>query len=99
MANYVLVHGGEATGQIWNQVAPLLQEHGHYVFCPTLSNPENSGLSDHISEVCSLIENEHINNVILVGHSYGGMVITGIADRMPEKIDRSIYVDSVVILN
>ena len=96
MANYVLVHGGRSDGHVWSHVFPLLQEHGHHVFCPTLSRPENSGLSDHISEVCSLIENEDINNVILVGHSYGGIVITGIADRMPEKIDRLIYVDSVV---
>ena len=98
MANYVLVHGGRSNGHVWSQsqVVPLLQEHGHHVFYPTLSRPENSGLSDHISEVCSLIENEHINNVILVGHSYGAMVITGVADRMPEKIDRLIYVDSVV---
>lgn len=60
MANYVLVHGGKSDGHVWSKVFPMLQEHGHHFFCPTLSRPENSGLSDHISEVCSLIENEDI---------------------------------------
>jgi hypothetical protein len=96
VANYVLIHGAGNDGSVWEKVIPLLQDQGHKVFCPTLSGTENTGLSDHILEICNLIKNEHIDKALLVGHSYAGMVITGVADRVPEKIVRLVYVDSVI---
>lgn len=96
MSNYVLVHGGMVTGAIWDKVVPLLQKAGHKVFAPTLSPPQNSSLDGHILEICNLIEKESINNVILVGHSAGGLVITGVADKMPKAIRHLVYLDSAI---
>jgi hypothetical protein len=98
-ADYVLVHGGQRDGGLWKKVVPLLEEHGHRVYTPSLSKPENSSLSDHISEVCKLIDDESLNGIILVGHSYASMVITGVADRMPERIKHLVYVDCAVPVN
>jgi pimeloyl-ACP methyl ester carboxylesterase len=96
MPNIILVHGGKNTGEIWDKVAPLLQQHKNKVFCPTLSDPYKGTLQDHITEVCQLIRDNELVNVILVGHSYAGMVITGVADNMPEKLSHLIYVDAAV---
>ena len=93
---YVLVHGGKNTGEVWNKVAPFLQRHKRKVFCPTLSNPYKSTLQDDIDEVCLLIRDNGLDKVILVGHSYAGMVITGVADNIPEKLSHLIYVDAAV---
>jgi len=99
MADYVLVHGGKRDGSLWDKVVPLLEARGHRVYAPSLSKPENSTLGEHISEVCRLIEDENLNGIILVGHSYASLVITGVADRMPGKIEHLIYVDCVVPVN
>jgi len=99
MADYVLVHGGQRDGSVWDKVVPLLAEHGHKVFAPSLSKPENSTLSEHVSEVCRLLVDENLNSIILVGHSYASLVITGVADRMPERIKHLIYVDCAVPVN
>ena len=99
MANCVLIHGGLRDGSVWDPVVQILKEHGHRVFAPSLAKPQNSTLSGHISEVCKLIEDENLRNVFLVGHSYASFVITGVADKMPERIKRLIYVDSSVPRN
>lgn len=96
MANYVLVHGGSSNKSVWDKVIPFLEEQDNHVFSLDLSNEKRSSLTNHISEVCDLIENEDINDIILVGHSYGGMVITGAADMISEKIHRLIYVDALL---
>jgi len=96
MATYVLVHGGHNDGLVWEKVVPFLRKEGHAVFFPTLTDPDKTTLDGHISEVCALIENNRLENVILAGHSYGAMVITGTADRIPERIERLVYIDSVV---
>jgi len=96
MATYVLVHGGHNDGLVWEKVVPFLKKEGHAVFFPTLADPDKTTLDGHISEVCALIENNRLENVILAGHSYGAMVITGTADRIPERIERLVYIDSVV---
>lgn len=96
MSTYVLVHGGKKTGEIWDKVVPLLKQHGHKVFCPTLSDPYNHTLQDHIREICDLITDKILDKVILVGHSYAGMVITGVADTLSENLSRLIYVDAAV---
>jgi pimeloyl-ACP methyl ester carboxylesterase len=104
MANYVLVHGGWIGAWCWYKVVPLLQAAGHSVYTPTLTGvgeqaalltPE-IGLDTHIQDVVNLIETKDLQQVILVGHSYSGMVITGVADRVPERIAHLVYLDAVV---
>ncbi|HEX9019416.1 MAG TPA: alpha/beta hydrolase [Anaerolineaceae bacterium] len=104
MANYVLIHGGWFGGWCWDKVVPLLQAAGHRVDTPTLtglgekaalSTPE-VGLDTHIQDGVSLIETNDLQQVILVGHSYSGMVITGVADRIPDRIAHLVYLDAVI---
>jgi len=107
MATYVLVHGGGHGGWCWQKVAALLRAEGHEVHTPTLTGlGERShllspgvGLDTHITDVVNLIAYEGLTDVILGGHSYGGMVITGIADRVPERIRRLVYLDAAHPVN
>jgi pimeloyl-ACP methyl ester carboxylesterase len=96
MADFVLVHGGKGNGIVWEKVVPLLAAQNHRVYTPSLPDPEHSTLGEHISEVCSVFEDGDLDDVILVGHSYASFVITGVADRMSERIKRLVYVDSSV---
>ncbi len=107
MANYVLVHGGWHGAWCWDKVVPLLQAAGHQVYTPALTGlgeqaalltPE-IGLDTHIQDVVNLIESKDLQQVILVGHSYSGMVITGVADRLPGRIAHLIYLDAVIPRN
>ena len=93
MATYVLVHGGAHGGWCYQPVARILQTHAHVVYAPTLTglgershllSPEID-LDLHIRDVVALLHYEDLRDVILVGHSYGGMVITGIADRAADR--------------
>ena len=104
MANYVLVHGGWHGAWCWDKVVPLLQAAGHQVYTPSLTGlgeqaalltPE-IGLDTHIQDVAKLIEKKDLQHVILVGHSYSGMVITGVADRVPDRLARLVYLDAAV---
>lgn len=94
MANYVLVHGGSVTGSVWDPVVMKLRTGGNNVFTPSLYDERINNLSNHISQVCELISKNNLNKVILVGHSYGGMVITGVADKLSARIKRLIYIDA-----
>jgi pimeloyl-ACP methyl ester carboxylesterase len=96
MADYVLVHGGSVTGSVWDNVKPLLEARGHRVFTPTLADERTSSLTDHIDEVCKLTTGDDLRSVILVGHSYGGMVITGVAARIPGRMRRLFYIDAAI---
>lgn len=104
MARIVLVHGGSAGGWCWKKLTPLLQQNQHIVYAPTLTGlGERSHLSNpainldmHIADIKNLILYEDIQDVILVGHSYGGMVITGVAAALPERIAQLIYLDALV---
>lgn len=102
MATYVLVHGGGHGGWCYRKVARLLREAGHDVFTPTLTglaershllSPEID-LETHITDVVSLLAYEDLEDIILVGHSYGGMVITGVADRAADRIKELVYLDA-----
>ncbi|HEY1292652.1 MAG TPA: alpha/beta fold hydrolase, partial [Chloroflexota bacterium] len=102
MATYVLVHGAWGGSYGWRLVRPLLQQAGHAVFTPSLTglgerahlaNPEVN-LSTHVQDVYNTIWYEDLNDIILVGHSYGGMVVTGVADRMPNRIKHLVYLDA-----
>ncbi|MBI6120153.1 alpha/beta fold hydrolase [Salegentibacter maritimus] len=101
---FVLVHGTWGGGWAFKQVDSLLTENGNVVYRPTLtgqgervhlSSPE-IGLKTHITDIVNTILYEDLHDVILVGHSYGGMIITGVSDTIPERIKKLIYVDAVV---
>lgn len=102
MATFVLVHGSWSGGWIWAPLRPHLEEAGHRVLTPTLTglaerhhlNGPEVGLSTHLEDVASLLEWEDIHDAILVGHSYGGMVITGVAARAVDHIGQVVYVDA-----
>jgi len=102
MATYILVHGGGHGGWCYQKVRRLLLEEGHEVFAPTLTGlAERSrslspaiDLDFHIDDVTSMLFFEDLHDVILVGHSYGGMVITGIADRAGDRIAKLVYLDA-----
>ncbi len=102
MATYVLVHGGGHGGWCYQRVARLLQVDGHVVYAPTLTGQgERSHLLDekvdldrHIEDVVAVLRFEDLRDAILVGHSYGGMVITGVADRAADRVGRLVYLDA-----
>jgi pimeloyl-ACP methyl ester carboxylesterase len=104
MAIFVLVHGSWHGGWCWQKVTPLLQAAGHRVYTPTLSGlGERShllscgvDLTTHITDVVNLLYYEDLSEVILVGHSYAGMVITGVAAKIPERLARLVYLDAYV---
>jgi hypothetical protein len=96
MADYVLIHGGHKDGSVWDKVVPLLEKRGHRTFAPSLPEPATSTLSEFIAVVCGLFEDEGLEGVILVGHSSGSLVITGVADKLSQRISRMVYVDSSV---
>ncbi|MBO0852151.1 MAG: alpha/beta hydrolase [Nocardia sp.] len=102
MATYVLVHGGGHGGWCYRKVTKLLHEAGHEVYAPSLSGLADRahlrmagiGLDTHIQDIAGLIEAEDLSDVYLVGHSYGGMVITGAADRVVDRIGGLVYLDA-----
>ncbi len=104
MSAFVLVHGAFHGGWCWRRLVPLLRAGGHAVYAPTLTGlgerahlagPE-VGLATHIADVCAVLESEDLKDVVLVGHSYSGMVIAGVAERAPERVKRLVYLDAFV---
>ncbi len=101
---YVVVHGAWGGGWDWRAVDSLLARDGHHVQRVTLTGlgerhhlaSPNIGLYTHIDDVVNTILWENLHDVVLVGHSYGGMVITGVADRVPDRIKRLVYVDALL---
>ena len=103
MATYVLVGGGWLGGWCWQRVARRLREEGHDVYPVTLTGlgervhlaSPQVDLETHITDVVNLIEYEDLHDVVLLGHSYGGLVVTGAADRISERISELVYLDTV----
>lgn len=101
---YVLVHGAWGGGWSFKEVDKLLSAGGAKVYRPTLTGlgeknhlaRADINLSTHITDIVNLILWEDLHEVVLVGHSYGGMVITGVVDRVPDRIKRVVYVDAFV---
>jgi Predicted hydrolases or acyltransferases (alpha/beta hydrolase superfamily) len=99
---YVIVHGAWGGGWDWKTVDSMLTASGNHVYRATLTGlgervhlaTPTTDLSTHITDVENLIRYENLHDVVLVGHSYGGMVITGVADRIPDRIRRLVYVDA-----
>ncbi len=101
---FVLVHPAWLGGWCWRKVAPLLRAQGHGVHTPTLTglgerghlSKPGIGLDTHIEDVVNVLEFEDLSRVILVGNSSGGMVITGVLNRVPERIAHLVYIDAFV---
>ena len=107
MAVFVLIHGAWNGGWCWKRVAPLLRAVGHDVHTPTLTGlgervhlatPE-VGLDTHTQDIVNLLEFEDLHRVVLVGHSFGGITITTVADRVPDRLQHLVYLDAVVPLD
>jgi pimeloyl-ACP methyl ester carboxylesterase len=107
MATYVLVHGGAHGGWCYQRVARILRSVGHDVYAPTMTGvgershligPEVD-LDMHIDDIAAVLHYEDLRDVTLVGHSYGGMVITGAADKAAERIGRLVYLDAANPVN
>ena len=104
MCSYVLVHGAWRGGWIWKRVRRELQTRGHEVFTPTLTGvgershllSRQVNLETHIDDVINLLRWQELSGVVLCGHSYGGCVVSGAADRIPEKIAALVYLDAFV---
>ncbi len=104
MSTFVLLHGAWHGGWAWQRVVPLLREAGHEVHAPTLTGVSDRahlltpsvGLSTHVQDVVALVEAYDLHDVVLVGHSYAGQVITGVADRIPERVSKRVYLDAFV---
>jgi pimeloyl-ACP methyl ester carboxylesterase len=107
MATYVLVHGGAHGGWCYQRVARLLRSAGHEVYTPTMTGVGDRAhllrpdidLDFHINDIIQVLEYEDLREVILVGHSYGGMVITGVADRATDRIGHLVYLDAATPIN
>jgi pimeloyl-ACP methyl ester carboxylesterase len=106
MADFVLVHGAWHGAWCWKKILPGLWSAGHRAFAVTLTGTGERvhqlspgiTLRTHVDDVAAVIEAEELRGAIVVGHSYGGMVITAVADRMPDRIARLVYLDAVVPL-
>lgn len=101
---FVLIHGAYHGGWCWRRVADLLRARGHRVFTPTLAglaerHRESAGpinVTTHINGIVDLFQWEELDDVILCGHSYGGMVVTGVADAIPGRIRHLVYLDALI---
>ncbi|MGN6483934.1 MAG: alpha/beta fold hydrolase [Thermomicrobiales bacterium] len=101
-APIVLIHGAWHGGWCWQRLVPLLRANGHEVYTPTLTGlgerahllAPTIDLTTHIEDVLAVLVYEGLSGVILVGHSYGGMVVSGVIERAPERIAQAIYLDA-----
>ena len=101
---FVLVHGAWHGAKCWERVTPLLTQAGYAVHTPTLPGQGERAaeistditLDTHIASVCEYIESRTLRNVVLVGHSYGGVVITGVADRIAPRLKRLVFLDALI---
>ena len=101
---FLVCHGAWSAGWAWKKMHPLMQAAGHRLVTPTytglgerahLANP-SIDLETHIQDILNVIKYEDLRDIVLVGHSYGGMVATGVADRARDRIAQLIYLDAFV---
>lgn len=104
MATFLVAHGAWSAGWGWKKMRPLLRARGHELFTPTytglgervhLASPHVE-LETHIADILGVLQFEDLRDVVLIGHSYGGMVATGVADRAPERLAQLVYLDAFV---
>jgi pimeloyl-ACP methyl ester carboxylesterase len=104
---FVLVHGAFHGGWCWQRVARQLRAKGDLVYTPTLSGlaerkntlDDKIDLNTHIDDIVNFIIEEDLHNVILVGHSYAGAVIAGVADRIPQRLAKLVFLDAMLMEN
>jgi len=104
LRTFVLVHGAWHGGWCWRRVADVLLDRGHTVFAPTLTGvgdrahlfSKDISLQTHVQDVLSVVESEELSDFVLVGHSYGGLVISGVADTLRERVSHYVYLDALV---
>jgi len=101
MSTYVLVHGAWHTGAELEPVAAVIRAAGHQVFTPTIQgnrpgDAKTTGLDEAIQSIVDYLAVNNLKDVILLGHSYGGMIITGVADRAADRIRRLVYWNAFV---
>jgi pimeloyl-ACP methyl ester carboxylesterase len=102
---FVLVHGAWHGGWCWSRVADRLRRAGHRVFTPTQTGlgerkhllSKDITLDIFTQDIANVIEAEELSNVVLVGHSFGGLAISGVADAMPDRIRHLVYLDSLIV--
>ncbi|MEM1164180.1 MAG: alpha/beta fold hydrolase, partial [Pseudomonadota bacterium] len=102
MATFLLAHGAWNGGWAWRKLRPLMQAAGHDFWTPTYTGlgerahlaHRGIDLDTHIADIMGVIEAEELQDIVLVGHSYGGMVATAVADRARDRVQRLIYVDA-----
>jgi len=104
MATFLVAHGAWSAGWAWKKMRPLLRQRGHVLLTPTytglgerahLADPEID-LETHVADVLGVLETEDLRELVLVGHSYGGMVATCVADRAPQRVAQLVYLDAFV---
>jgi len=88
--------GGLLRNKYWDGTVTALRAKGHSVFAPELKDENTCNLTGHIKQICALINEFNLSHIILTGHSYGGMIITGVADKMVDRIGRLVYVDAAL---
>jgi pimeloyl-ACP methyl ester carboxylesterase len=104
MTNFVVAHGAWSAAWAWKKMRPLLRASGHELWTPTYTGlgerrhllAKSIDLETHIADVLGVLEFESLRDVVLIGHSYGGMVATGVADRARERIAQLVYLDAFV---
>ncbi|WP_344415794.1 alpha/beta fold hydrolase [Pseudonocardia ailaonensis] len=104
---FVLVHGAWHDGQAWQRVVPLLRAHGHRVLAPTLTGHGDTthllgpdiDLSTHVEDITATVLDNDLTDVVLVGHSYAGMIISAAAHRIPDRIAHLVFVDAMALIH
>lgn len=104
MSTFLLVHGGMVGGWYWKKVRHYMGSKNHRIFTPTLTGLGERkhlispaiDLDVHITDIVNTICYENLEDVILIGHSYAGMIITGVADLVPERIKHLVYIDALI---
>ena len=104
MSTFVLVHGAWHGSWCWERVVERLKARGHRVFAPTMTGlaeraaemSRDINLDTHVADIVGVIERENLRDVVLVGHSYGGWVISGVAEKVEPRIRSLVYLDAFV---
>jgi pimeloyl-ACP methyl ester carboxylesterase len=104
MANFLLIHGTWHGAWCWERLLPYLTEDGHKVQTPTLIGladraheaTPRTGLGTHVNQIVEFIKNNDLKDLILVGHSYGGLVMVGTAELVPNRIQHLVYLDALI---
>lgn len=104
MTTFVVAHGAWSSAFAWKRMFALMRARGHELVVPSLTGlgerfhltSPSIDLEMHIRDIGNVLFHEDLTDVVLVGHSYGGMVATGVADRMPERLRKLVYLDAFV---